>query len=173
MKRLTVSPGFRYDHFNAKIQGGCRDAGRFVGAFCQPDVPDMPNWNNLSPRFSAVFDLFGDAKTALKASVSKYMLPWAGGWAKRYDPFTTVSESRNWTDLNHDDIAEDNEIGASDNVNFGISTVRTPTTGLAREYNIETTVVIQLQMLTRLCATGVYYHRHCYNHKAQQNPLLT
>src|SRR6185369_13107476 len=101
----------RYDHFNAKIQGGCRDAGRFVGAFCQPDIPNMPNWNNVSPRFSAVYDLFGDAKTAL---------PWAGGWAKRYDPFTTVSESRNWTDLNRNDIAEDNEIGPSGNSNFGI-----------------------------------------------------
>jgi hypothetical protein len=173
MRRLTLSPGFRYDHFNAKIQGGCRDRGRFVGAFCQPDVADMPNWNNLSPRFSAVFDLFGDSRTALKASVSKYMLPWAGGWAKRYDPFTTVSETRNWTDLNRDDIAEDNEIGASGNVNFGISTGRAPTPGLAREYNVETTVGIQHQLLPRLSVFGGYYHRHFYNQEAQRNPLLT
>jgi hypothetical protein len=173
MKRLTLSPGVRYDHFNAKIQGGCRDAGRFVGAFCQPDVPNMPNWNNFSPRFSAVFDLFGDSKTALKASVSKYMLPWAGGWAKRYDPFTTVSETRNWTDLNHDGIAQDNEIGPSGNVNFGVSTGRAPAAGLAREYNVETTAGIQHQLLPRLSVFGGYYHRHFYNQEAQQNPLLT
>jgi hypothetical protein len=173
MRRLTLSPGVRYDHFNAKIQGGCRDAGRFVGAFCQPDVPNMPNWNNFSPRFSAVFDLFGDSKTALKASVSKYMLPWAGGWAKRYDPFTTVSETRNWTDLNHDGIAEDNEIGPSGNVNFGVSTGRAPAPGLAREYNVETTAGIQHQLLPRLSVFGGYYHRHFYNQEAQQNPLLT
>jgi len=173
LKRLTLSPGLRYDHFNAKIQGGCRDAGRFVAAFCQADVPDMPNWNNVSPRISAVFDLFGDAKTAVKASVSKYMLPWAGGWAKRYDPFTTVSESRNWTDLNRDDIAEDNEIGPSGNTNFGISTGRSPASGLAREYNLETTVGFQHQLLPRLSIFGGYYHRHFYNQEAQQNPLLT
>jgi Carboxypeptidase regulatory-like domain len=173
LKRLTLSPGFRYDHFNAKIQGGCRDAGRFVGAFCQPDIPNMPNWNNVSPRFSAVYDLFGDAKTALKASVSKYTLPWAGGWAKRYDPFTTVNESRNWTDLNRNDIAEDNEIGPSGNSNFGISTGRAAAPGLAREYNVETAAGIQHQLLPRLSVFGGYYHRHFYNQEAQQNPLLT
>ena len=92
LKRLTVSPGLRFDTFNAKSQGGCRDAGRFVPAFCRDDVPDQPNWNNISPRLAAVYDLFGNARTALKGSVSKYMLPWAGGWAKRYDPFTTVTD---------------------------------------------------------------------------------
>ena len=50
MKRLTVSPGIRFDKFNAKSQGGCRDAGRFAPAFCRDDVPDQPNWNNISPR---------------------------------------------------------------------------------------------------------------------------
>jgi hypothetical protein len=173
LRRLTLSPGFRYDHFNAKIQGGCRLAGRFVPAFCQPDVPNMPNWNNLSPRFSAVYDLFGDAKTALKGSVSKYMLPWAGGWAKRYDPFTTVSETRNWTDLNHDGIAQDDEIGQSGNANFGVSTGRSPAPGLSREYNVETAAGIQHQLLPRLSIFGGYYHRHFYKQEAQRNPLLT
>ncbi|HEV3216351.1 MAG TPA: TonB-dependent receptor [Vicinamibacterales bacterium] len=173
LRRLTLSPGFRYDHFNAKIQGGCRLAGRFTPAFCQPDVPNMPNWNNFSPRFSGVYDLFGDAKTALKGSVSKYMLPWAGGWAKRYDPFTTVSETRNWTDSNHDGIAQDSEIGPSGNANFGVSTGRSPAPGLAREYNVETTAGIQRQLLPRVSVFGGYYHRHFYNQEAQQNPLLT
>ncbi len=67
MKRLTVSPGIRFDMFNAKSQGGCRDAGRFAPAFCRDDVPDQPNWNNISPRMAAVYDLFGNARTALKA----------------------------------------------------------------------------------------------------------
>jgi len=173
MKRLTLSPGFRFDHFNAEIQAGCRAAGRFVGAFCRDRIPDMPNWNNVSPRFSAVYDLFGDSKTAVKGSVSKYMLPWAGGWAKRYDPFTTVNETRNWTDLNRDNIAEDNEIGPSGNANFGVSTGRAPASGLAREYNVETTVGVQHQLLPRLSVFGGYYHRHFYNQEAQQNPLLT
>jgi hypothetical protein len=115
MKRLTVSPGVRFDTFNAESQAGCRLAGRFVPAFCRDKVANQPNWKNASPRLAVVYDLFGNAQTALKVSVSKYMLPWSGGWAKRYDPFTTVTDTRNWRDLNGDDIAQDSEIGASGN----------------------------------------------------------
>jgi hypothetical protein len=173
MKRLTVSPGVRFDVFNAESQGGCRSAGRFVAAYCINAVPDQPNWKNTSPRMAIVYDLKGDAKTALKASVSKYMLPWAGGWAKRYDPFTAVSDTRNWTDTNKDDIAEDNEIGPSSNANFGVSTGRTPAAGLSREYNVETALGVQHQLLPNLSLFGGYFHRHFYNQEAQVNALLT
>jgi hypothetical protein len=173
MRRLTVSPGVRFDKFNAESQGGCRDAGRFEPAFCIDKVPNQPNWNNISPRMAVVYDLFGNAKTALKGSVSKYMLPWAGGWAKRYDPFTAVSDTRNWKDLNGDDIAQDNEIGASSNSNFGVSTGRSPDPNLSREYNVETAFGVQHQLLPGLAIFGGYFHRHFYNQEAQRNPLLT
>jgi hypothetical protein len=173
MKRLTISPGFRFDTFNATSQGGCREAGRFVPAFCRDELPDQPNWSDFSPRMSAVYDLFGNTKTALKGSVSKYMLPWSGGWAKRYDPFTTVTDQRNWRDLNGDDIAQDSEIGASGNANFGVSTGRSPDPDLRREYNVETTLGVQHQLLPRLALFAGYFHRHFYNQEAQRNPLLT
>jgi hypothetical protein len=173
LRRLTVSPGVRFDHFNAEIQAGCRGAGRFVAASCSPTIPDMPNWNNVSPRVAAVYDLTGNAKTAIKASVSKYMLPWAGGWAKRYDPFTVASDTRSWTDLNKDGIAEDNEIGPSGNVNFGVSTGRSPAPGLSREYNVETAFGVQHQLLPRVSVFAGYFHRHYYNQEGQLNPRLT
>jgi Carboxypeptidase regulatory-like domain/TonB-dependent Receptor Plug Domain len=173
MSRLTVSPGIRLELFNAKSQGGCREAGRFTPAFCRDEVPDQPNWTNLAPRLAAVYDLFGNAKTAIKGSVSKYTLPWSGGWAKRYDPFTTVTDSRNWRDLNGDDIAQDNEIGPSGNANFGVNTGRSADPDLSREYNLETAFGVQHQLLTHLSVFAGYYHRHFYNQEAQSNPLLT
>jgi hypothetical protein len=42
------------------------------------------------------------------------------------------------------------EIGPSGNVNFGVSTGRSPAPGLAREYNIESTVGVQHQLLPRV-----------------------
>ncbi|MFN7981785.1 MAG: carboxypeptidase regulatory-like domain-containing protein [Vicinamibacterales bacterium] len=172
-KRLTVSPGIRFENFNAKSQGGCRNAGRFVPAFCREDTPNQPNWKDIAPRMAVVYDVFGNAQTALKGSVSKYVLPWAGGWAKRYDPFTTVADSRTWTDRNGDDIAQDSEIGPSGNANFGVSTGRTPDANLRREYNIETALGVQHQLLPRLSIFAGYFHRHFYNQEAQKNPLLT
>jgi hypothetical protein len=173
MKRLTLSPGLRYDKFNAKSEGGCKPAGRFTPSFCRDEVPDQPNWNDIAPRFAAVYDLFGNTKTAIKGSVSKYMLPWAGGWAKRYDPFTAVADTRTWRDLNLDDIAQDNEIGPSGNANFGVSTGRAPAANLKREYNLEETLGVQHQLLPRVSVFAGYFHRHFYNQEAQQNPLLT
>ena len=173
LKRLSLSPGIRYDKLNTMSRGGCRSAGRFTPAFCREDVQNQPNWNNFSPRMSGAYDLFGNAKTAIKGSVSKYMLPWSGGWAKRYDPFTTVTDTRTWRDTNLDDIAQNSEIGPSGNANFGVSTGRAPAPGLAREYNVETTLGVQHQLLPRVSVFGGYFHRSFHNQEAQQNPLLT
>jgi hypothetical protein len=173
IKRLTLSPGIRYDKFDAMSRGGCRQAGRFTPAFCRDDVQDQPKWNDWAPRFSVAYDLFGDARTALKGSISKYMLPWSGGWAKRYDPFTTVTDVRTWRDTNLDDIAQDSEIGPSSNANFGVFTGREPDPNLRREYNVETTLGVQHQLLPRLSVFGGWFHRKYYNQEAQRNPLLT
>ena len=35
---------------------------------------DILNWKDLSPRLGVAYDLFGDGKTAVKASVSRYVL---------------------------------------------------------------------------------------------------
>lgn len=173
VKRLTVSPGVRFDTFNAKSEGGCRGAGRFTPAFCRDETPNQPRWNDISPRVAVVYDLFGNTKTAIKGSVSKYMLPWAGGWAKRYNPFTTVTDVRTWRDLNSDDIAQDNEIGPSGNSNFGVSTGRTADPNLRREYNVEATLGVQHQLLPRLALFGGWFHRRFYNQEAQRNSSLT
>jgi len=84
-----------------------------------------------------------------------------------------VTDVRTWKDANGDDIAQDSEIGPSGNANFGVSTGRSPEPGLSREYNVETAVGVQHQLLPRLSIFGGYFHRHFYNQEAQKNPQLT
>ena len=84
--RLTVSPGLRFEYLNASIEAASAPAGRFVPAREFPAVSNLPNWFNVAPRFGVVYDLTGDARTALKGTVNKYNRNFTVDLAARYDP---------------------------------------------------------------------------------------
>ena len=84
----------------------------------------MPCWTDVTPRLGLAYDLFGDARTALKFGINKFMAGQTLGFAQRYNPFSSQSDTRTWNDLNRDDIAQDNEIGPSNIANFGSATLQ-------------------------------------------------
>lgn len=172
-KRLTLSGGVRFEHFNSELEQVNLPASRFLPARSFGPVKDYPNWNDVAPRFSAVYDLLGDAKTAVKFTANKYMASWAGGWADRYNPFRFGSDTRSWTDLNKDDIAQDNEIGPSNNLRFGVAQSRFPDPNLRREYNIEYGASVQHQLLPRVSILAGYYRRDFRNLEKSINTSLT
>ena len=102
LDRLTINAGVRYDHFESLINtfrlGGNLQGGRFISQRAAPEIPATPYWNDLVPRLSATYDLFGDARTALKFSMNKYMRPYASGHAERYSPYREISDRRPWFD---------------------------------------------------------------------------
>ena len=183
LKRLTINAGIRFEHFNSQVMDTNSPAGRFVPArhLSQADMVDslgnrldaLPDWNDWAPRFSAVYDLLGNAKTAVKGSVSKYMTSWAGGYAGRYNPFFFGSDQRTWTDLNHDDIAQDNEIGPSTNSAFGVAQSRFPDPNLRREYSVEYAASVQHQLTSRLSLTGGFYSRTFRNTEKLINTAIS
>ena len=172
-RRLTLSGGIRFEHFNSELEQVNLPASRFLPARSFGPVKDYPNWNDVAPRFSAVFDLFGDATTAVKFTANKYMASWAGGWAARYNPFTFASDTRSWTDTNKDDIAQDNEIGPSNNLRFGVAQSRFPDPGLRREYNLEYGASVQRQLLPRVSILAGYYRRNFGNLEKSINTLVS
>ena len=54
-KRLTLSYGIRYDHFNAGTLAKDLPAGPFVGARHFDAASDIPNYNDITPRVGAAF----------------------------------------------------------------------------------------------------------------------
>ena len=122
--------------------------GRFVGERNFDAIP-MPTWKDFAPRFGVVYDLFGNAKTALKFSVNRYNESRTTQFADRYNPLALTQANLSWTDLNSNDIAEgagrlhlpDAPAARSTTrrlpANFGVRSLNTVDPDFQRTYNWE------------------------------------
>ena len=178
-KRATVNAGIRYEYFDARLNAQDAPAGRFVPARHFDELDAMPKWKNWSPRFGVVYDLFGDGKTALKFGANRYNQGQALGFARRYNPMALQTDSRTWRDVdfipgtatpsgrilptNGDNIAEENEIGPSNNNLFGQALTRRPDPNIQRAYNTEYSALVQHQLFPRVGVTAGVFKRHFYN----------
>jgi hypothetical protein len=187
-RRLTVNYGLRFDYFRSSIPAETSPEGRFVGErFYNGDV--MPIWKSLSPRFGVIYDLTGNAKTALKFSANKYGQAGTYGVANTYNPIGLQSATVTWRDLNGDDIAENNELTLSQlPKNFGIvrqgcSVVSTPGSipcgtaqvdpNLKRIYTWQYNVGLQHELMPRVSVTANWFHVDYYNLPMRENVLQT
>jgi carboxypeptidase family protein len=112
MNRLTLSPGIRWERFNAEVTAQSAPAGRFVGARQFAEIKNLPNFKNWVPRLGAAYDLRGDGKTGLKFSIGRYMQQDASAFPQTYNPMVQTTAALSWTDLNKDDIAQ-GELGCT------------------------------------------------------------
>ena len=135
-------------------------------------MPGMTCWSTWSPRLGLAYDLFGNGKTALKASFGKYQRPDVSAFANQFNPVALAFENRTWTDTdrsglnlptNGDGIAQDNEIGPSGNPNFGKITNRTLDPNFTREYNLQYSAGIQHELRPGMAVTFNWYRRTLYN----------
>jgi hypothetical protein len=176
MNRLTMTGGLRYEWLNAQVEPSESPAGRFVPARKFDVVKDLPKWSDPAPRFSAVYDVFGNAKTALKYSLNRYNQARTTGIASNYNPLASQTATLRWQDLNGDDIAQGGVTYDADGTRrlctFGVgdcelSGTISPTFGTAslntygeypRTWNLEQGVEIQHELLPRLSLTGSWFH---------------
>src|SRR5688572_20073772 len=139
-KRLRVNAGLRYDWQQSKWLGGCVMAnpirpdllpsqceGELTGGLSPltGQVEELRPFHQFSPRMSLTYDLFGNGKTALKASGSYYYstkitladaLSGLGGvglnWGNNNTSGTcsTAANTSCWRDLNLDGAITRNEL---------------------------------------------------------------
>ena len=165
-QRLTFNPGIRYDRHRNSIPEQTAAAGRFVPARSFAAIPGVISWDDVSPRVGAVYDLSGDGRTAIKASVGKYPGFEIANTAARFNPMTSsggtgssVRDTRTWDDLNGNDIAEENEIGPSTNARFGLGLDRTVDPDLQRPYSWMTSLGIQHELSSGWGLSATYTRR--------------
>ena len=106
LNRLTLNAGLRWENITAQVLASESPAGRFVPARTTPAIKNLPNWSNFAPRFSAVLDVFGTGRTALKYSLNRYNQIRTTGIAANYNPLLSQTTTLPWRDVNGNDIAE-------------------------------------------------------------------
>jgi hypothetical protein len=130
LKRLTLNYGLRFDSINASVPAQQVPTGRFMPVAREfAPVHDVPAWRDLNPRLGASYDLFGNGRTALKVSLSRFVDTMGSGIADANNPIVTsvLSANRTWNDTNGNyvpdcvltNFTENGECGTIDNVNFG------------------------------------------------------
>jgi hypothetical protein len=178
-KRLTLDLGARFDYYNAYIPAQSDAAGTYVAARSFPAFYDLPNYKDVTPRLGFVYDVFGDAKTAIKGNIGRYVtLLGSTSVGSAVNPITAQgSTTRAWTDSNHDFVPQPNELGPSSNPNFGNSLVTTSyapntVTGWGtRNANWEAMLGIQRELRQGLSVEASYHRRWFENFLVNQAQL--
>ncbi|MGE3508435.1 MAG: carboxypeptidase regulatory-like domain-containing protein [Vicinamibacterales bacterium] len=135
MNRLTLNMGIRYDIQDSYIPEQSLPAGRFTPERRFDAVECVPCWHDISPRASAIYDLFGNGRTAVKVSFGRYMAENILNVADANNPLVRANPttSRAWNDSNSNfepdcdlmNPAANGECGAFTNQNFGRTVITT------------------------------------------------
>jgi hypothetical protein len=179
--RLTLNYGARWEYFASGIPEETSTAGRFAPARTFGPI-DMPTWKSIAPRLGAVYDLFGNQKTAVKVSVGKYMQMGSTGFSESYNPLALTTASATWNDLNKDGVPQGERgctfLAPGCEINlaqlpagFGTANIATFDPNMKRLYNIEESVSVQHELRPGASVTAGWFHRTYKNLRRRDNAL--
>jgi len=187
IRRLTLNLGVRFNNFNGGAPETHMPEGPFVPARSFPETKNAPNFTNVNPRVGVAYDLFGNGRTALKASLGRFT---------RYQVAAVdvpaanqaVNTTRTWNDANRNyvpdcDLRDPNpngECGAWNDRSFG--QIRGSNTRRAddakegfnrQEYNWQTSVSVQHELRPNLALNVGYFRTWHAGLLANDNEAVT
>lgn len=188
VSRLTVNAGVRFDYFTDYFPASHAGPGPFVPTrdISFPRM-DWVNWKDVTPRLGVAYDVTGDGKTAIKASLSKYMVATGlqGAFGAGSNPvgLLAFAVTRNWNDANKNFVPDcdlinpvaNGECGAMSDQSFGKQTRSTtidPATvkgSGVRAYNWEFSTGVQRELIPRVAVDVGFFTRWFGNFTVTDN----
>jgi hypothetical protein len=198
IRRVTLNLGLRFDYFNGWAGAIDVPAGPWVPARHFDGVRNIPNWTDLSPRLGVAYDLFGNARTAVKASLGRYVQ--GVGVIQITEPsnpqnLAVLSTNRTWNDNLYSvgdprrgnyvpdcdlrNFENNGECGAIDNRRFGtVNATRRYAPDVLEGFNVrpfiwQSAIAVQQELSPRVGITVGYFRSWYGNFTVTDNLLVT
>jgi hypothetical protein len=180
-KRMTLNAGVRFDALENSVPAQTIGPGPQVPTrnLTFDEVRGVPKWRDVTPRIGVAYDLFGNGRTAVKASIGKYLeAPNPPTFTRPANPAGALVQSatRTWQDRDGDFFPDADELGAITPTNFGTTNVSTrydPEVLTHRGYNWELAAQVQHQLVPRVAVGGGYFRRWFGNMRVTDNLSIT
>ena len=189
--RLTLNLGIRWDFYSTSYPAQTLGPTIYTPTRNVTfPAGDLASLNDITPKLGVAYDLFGNGRTALKASLSKYVeqLTYTGTYGDSANPAqrTVQSVTRQWNDLDTDffpdcdltDPLQNNECLQISNLAFGNaipSTTYDPEVLRGwgkRGFNWETSISVQHELIPNVSVDAGYFMRWYGNFLATDNRAL-
>jgi hypothetical protein len=192
VRRVTLNLGLRFDYLNAYVPPQHLAPTEFVGIRNFAEVDCVPCWKDLSPRLGIAWDVAGDGKTAVKASLGRYVIGMTTDLTNLNNPVNTSvnSATRSWLSDPSGTLDPGKDCVLTNSAANGTCGPVTPstfgTTGIVthydpnvlngwgkRQYNWDLGTSIQHELLHGVAITGGYFRHWNGNVLANVNQAVS
>jgi hypothetical protein len=194
--RLTLQGALRYDHASSWAPDQRLESRFWATPLVFEETPVVDSYNDLTPRAAVTYDLFGNGKTALKATLGKYLESTVT--ASNYglgNPTSRLATNvtRTWTDRNNNwnpdcdlsnpqpqDFGPTGDFcGIISNLNFGTATFsNTIDPDILHGWGVRPSdwnwgVSVQHEVLPRTSVEVGFFHREFFGFAVTDNLAVT
>lgn len=158
-RKLTLNGGIRLQKTIGYMPAECSAGNTFVASQCFGAIKNVPDWLDIAPRFSLVYDVFGNGRTALKFSANHYNRSISITYPRALSNNNTAMRTVPWTDRNGDKIPQLTELDHSAATAFTFGNTNRYAAGIKRPTSDEYSVELQQQLPLDLVLSVSYNRR--------------